>query len=32
MAADGRPDFIPPVHIDPQQRPLRNHRLMVRRQ
>ncbi|HEY5877259.1 MAG TPA: DUF222 domain-containing protein [Nakamurella sp.] len=32
MAADGRPDFIPPSHIDPQQRPLRNHRLMVRRQ
>jgi hypothetical protein len=32
MAADGRPDFIPPAHIDPLQRPLRNHRLMVRRQ
>jgi len=32
MAADGRPDFIPPAHIDPQQRPQRNHRLMVRRQ
>ncbi len=30
MAADGRPDFIPPAHIDPQQRPLRNHRLPMR--
>ncbi len=30
MGADGRPDFIPPAHIDPRQRPLRNHRLPMR--
>jgi len=24
LAADRRPEFIPPVHIDPQQRPRRN--------
>ena len=25
MAADGLPSFIPPRHIDPDQRPRRNH-------
>lgn len=31
MGADGRPEFIPPVHIDPDRLPRRNHRVMVQR-
>ena len=29
LAADGRPDFIPPAWIDPERQPLRNHILQL---